>query len=592
MVFGLERMNGLLYLSYQHAHMRETQWMIALFLTAYLCVGFAAQQGDRIICPRVNSTNMSNLLQASDPNKQDFVEVSGLGFSPTLVGPSGKPLIYAVNDSGGGRRFGIFDSGTGVRIKSLRLPRSSPFALDYESITVGSCGVDGESLTCIYIADVGDNTARDTGGARSGRNRTAYPIYKIREPNPSDFEDNGVLPDSYVSRLNFNYFHPTSPTRYADCESAFLDHVGWGGGSVGDLYLITKWDDYGSRPYPANTKVRLFKIPADAWMLAKDDANYTYLPEAVGSYSDGRASNALMGYMWTRAEMTFDGTVIALGDYYDQYLYLRCPGMSVADALAVKGTAFCETWPIKYWDSQFETIAWAPDGLSTLEISECYWSSCGSNPPMVWTTMTYEFDPNNSVICSVSTEVPPPTGPPAKAPPAPPSMDPTTQPPPAPTRAMTTPSPPPPTGAPMTPPHLPPTRAPTTPPPPPPTSRAPTIATQRSPPSLAPTSVPPPTSRAPTTASQLPSMGPTSVPLPPSMAPTTATSRSPPSMAPTNAPPPQPAPRSSFQNAAVSAFPGVDVHTMPDSGSDVPLSGSAIRFAIVFGVIVGAVWMA
>jgi hypothetical protein len=52
-----------------------------------------------------------------------------------------------------------------------------------------------------------------------------------------------------------------------------------------------------------------------------EDTNYTYSPEAVGFYGNAQDSNGLMGYMWTRGEMTFDGTLIALGDYYDQYLF-------------------------------------------------------------------------------------------------------------------------------------------------------------------------------------------------------------------------------------------------------------------------------
>ena len=279
---------------------------------------------------------------------------------------------------------------------------SAPLNFDYEGLTVGSCGIDEGN--CIYIADVGDNTARDSNGTRSGHDRPGYPIYKIKEPDRNDFQDNDILPDSSVSTLWFNYFHPSSPTRYADCEAVFLDNTGWGeGGEVGDFYIVTKWEDYG--PFlPANTLNRLFKIPAQAWTQATEDANYTYSPEAVGFYGNAQDSNGLMGYTWTRGEMTFDGTLIALGDYYDQYLFLRCPGMSVAEALAVEGTQFCQTWPIEYWDSQFETIAWAPDKSRTLEISECYSTSCTPDPPMVWSTMDYTYDPDISVACPLITE--------------------------------------------------------------------------------------------------------------------------------------------------------------------------------------------
>jgi len=349
-----------------------------------------AQSDPDIVCPRVKSVDTSTYLEIADPNKRPFTEISGLGFSPSQVGPSGKPILYLMNDGGGGRRFGIFDSGSGVRLKSLRLPRTVSYNLDFESMSVGTCGMDEESLTCIYIADVGDNTARHTGGTRTGHDRPAYPIYRITEPNPNDFQDNDVLPESYVTTLNFNYFHSSSPTRYSDCEAMFLDNKGYGeGGAPGDMYLVTKWGT-------SSTNIRLFKFPAHVWKQAKEDADFIYSPKAVGDYSKGLQSNSLMGRTWTRAEMTLDGTVIALGTFYDQYLFLRCPDMTVARALAADGPGPCESWPIAYWDSQFETIAWSPDGASTLEISECYGNTCKPNVPMVFTTMDYTYDHGRS----------------------------------------------------------------------------------------------------------------------------------------------------------------------------------------------------
>ena len=394
--------------------MINTKKTLLLTVISFLCHQESVRAQRRIVCPRVQSTDWNMTLQVSDPWKVDFTEISGLGYSPTLVGPSGKPLIYVVNDGGGGRRFGIYDSGTGVRLKSLRLPRSFGLALDFESISVGSCGVDEELSSCIYIADVGDNVARDTDGTRTQHSdREATPIYKIREPNLNDFQDNAILPEWYVTRLNINYLHPTSPTPYADSEATFVDSVGWGeGGAPGDFYIVTKWGTHVN-------KIRLFKIPAHVWKQAEEDSNFIYSPEAVGDYSNGRNSNAVTQRVWTRAEMTLDGTIIAMGTYNDQYLFLRCPGMSVTEALAVKGTQPCESWPIAYWDSQFETIAWGPDGTWTLEISECSWSSCNPNVPMVFTTMNYTYDPERASCPGLL-----PTGAPTSSPSLMPSVSP------------------------------------------------------------------------------------------------------------------------------------------------------------------------
>jgi hypothetical protein len=44
-----------------------------------------------------------------------------------------------------------------------------------------------------------------------------------------------------------------------------------------------------------------------------------------------------MGHTWTQAEMTLDGTLIALGNYWHQYLFLQCPGKSLVETIALEG---------------------------------------------------------------------------------------------------------------------------------------------------------------------------------------------------------------------------------------------------------------
>lgn len=364
---------------------------VILIVSLLLSCGAPVQAQRDAICPRVKSTNMDKRLKIQDPHGKNFREISGLGFSLTYKGTSGQPLIYVISDGGGGKRLGVFDSGNGIRVLTFRLPRSLPENRDFESMSVGSCGTNQSNQICIYVADVGDNNARRSGGIRTGlslHNRTAYSIYKITEPDPRAFNDNDILPESYVTTLNFNYFHSSSPTRYADCEAVFVDSVGWGdGGAKGDLYLATKWS-YRS------TNTRLFKIPAQVWNQAKNNKQFVYSPKAVGDYSNGINSNAVTGHRWTRGEMTRDGTLIVLGDTRRQYLHVRCPGTSVAEALAVKGTKDCIRWPVGYENGQFETFAFSPNGAWTLELSECssskYCTSEHPNLPMVITKLDYD----------------------------------------------------------------------------------------------------------------------------------------------------------------------------------------------------------
>ena len=76
----------------------------------------------------------------------------------------------------------------------------------------------------------------------------------------SDYEDYQELPPTSITTLSFDYSDPSSPTKYADSESMFLDHTGWGGGTPGDIYIATKWDGNAKKSFN-----RLFQIPVLAW---------------------------------------------------------------------------------------------------------------------------------------------------------------------------------------------------------------------------------------------------------------------------------------------------------------------------------------
>ena len=237
-------------------------------------------------------------------------------------------------------------------------------------MSLGSCG--NSNGTCIYISDTGDNLARATVGTESERQQ-AYRILKIKEPDWRIFPEDSMLPATEVEVLEFDYLHPSSPTTVADSEATFMDHTGWGAGeSIGDLYVVTKWDNRAKYTYP-----RVFYIPVSAW-----GTGTTYSPAAIGN------GTALLGGRWTRADMSDDGTLIAVGDVNKTQLFTRCPGMSVETALA--GVEPCYTWnnPVA---GQMESFAWSSDGTRNIQIAE------GSQPPMAWTTMVY--DTTNSVYC-------------------------------------------------------------------------------------------------------------------------------------------------------------------------------------------------
>ena len=310
-----------------------------------------------------------------------------MAISPKIQAPSGKRIVYGINDGGGGNRLGVFDSETGKRLLTFRIPESIITNIDWETLTIGSCGSTGEDSTCIYVGDTGDNRARVSGGRSSRRGtRTSYRILKIKEPNYKNFPDNYMLPLTRFSVLSFNYLDSTSPTKFCDCEAIFLDHTGWGDddASKGDLYIVPKWGQG-----KANTLNRAFKIPASAWPTEFDGSATTmYSPKAiVGSNNN----DGIMGKTVTSAEMSLDGTVIAVGTTTSTYLFLRCPGVSVAEALQAQP---CHSW--KHPSSgQVESFTWYPDGESALQIPE------GKDRRMGWTMLDYDASKSSQICANI-----------------------------------------------------------------------------------------------------------------------------------------------------------------------------------------------
>lgn len=377
------------------------------------------------MCPVVKHKYSDATLQSSDPNGPNFREISGLAFSYTQK-YNGQPIFFAASDGGGDARIGIFDSETGKRLKTIRVDRSFFRNTDWEALTVGSCGSTGVEESCLYIMDAGDNRARTTNG-NNGRNN--YQILKIREPQMNEYDDNDMISSSDVSRLEFDYRDSSSPSNHADCETMFLDHVGWGddeliGGEIfivqsfffaflhpdipvcfytiqlKDIYLATKWDGGNIR-----TKNRLFRVPADAWSSSMNATTTTFSPKTVGTYNYGKYQNNggshFMKYTWTNGEMSFDGTLIGLGTTRNSYVFLRCPGTSVVDALVNPdaGSRACLDWSHPA-SGQVESFAWTPDKNYTLDIPE------GNTPKLGWTKMKYDRNETSRACPRGATEAP------------------------------------------------------------------------------------------------------------------------------------------------------------------------------------------
>ncbi|KAL3927086.1 MAG: hypothetical protein SGBAC_013224 [Bacillariaceae sp.] len=386
-----------------------------------------------VTCPVVNNIEHTTALQISDPFNplDDWNEISGTAISPTQVGPSGYPVIFGHNDGPSNlKTFAAWDSGTGKRLKTINLVASDAslplFHQDWEDMTIGKCGPDSDE-SCIYLADTGDNKAQGSGQKTQRSSNRPYTIYKIREPILSNIFDNDVLSvEEDVSILQFDYSHATSPTAYANCEAVFVDHAGWGrDGAVGDIYLVTKWNVERSKRLN-----RLFKIPAAAWPQGFGKVA-TYSPYTVGEYEDNNSSpGSFYNFTWTGADMALDGTKIALTWTNETHVFRRCPGETVASALAKRELFSCT----KYENppgaanpgNQFESVSFSPDGKRVFNLAESL-----DAPKIVHVDLDYstsrnqQFDECPAFVAPTRGPTPQPTGRPTLQPTPQPTGEPT-----------------------------------------------------------------------------------------------------------------------------------------------------------------------
>lgn len=332
------------------------------------------------VCPRLIETDKSLKLESRDhanATKRWWREISGLAASPTQRSPtSSAPVVFGIADGGKGAVVGVWDSGTGERLRSLLLPNRTAYAnRDWESATIGPCGVDA-TTTCLYVADVGDNTARASGGRRSNRDHDVdpYRVLRILEPDLTALADMDTIPESNLDVLTFRYDQRSEwpyDGPYNDCEAMFVDHVGWGGPDerVGDLYLVTKWPNVVGRArasVPGSGRTRLFRIPVAVWGT---NSSSPYLARPVGDY-EGYDHHPLADLdRVTAASTSFDGTVIALGTVVNTTLYLRCPGATVAETLAAPDSAHCLRYPNPS-RGQGEALTWMPGDRAVLNVPE------------------------------------------------------------------------------------------------------------------------------------------------------------------------------------------------------------------------------
>lgn len=157
----------------------------------------------------MSGTRYGRPMQVGTLPAAELPETSGIVASRTQPG-----VFWVENDSGNPADIFAINA-MGMRLATIHLTGATN--IDWEDISIDRRnGVDE-----IYIADTGDNLARETDGAMG---RPNVRIYRIAEPVAA-MGDGSAMPE----RFEFTY-----PMRPYDCEAVFVDHRN------GDVYFVTK----------------------------------------------------------------------------------------------------------------------------------------------------------------------------------------------------------------------------------------------------------------------------------------------------------------------------------------------------------------
>ena len=318
--------------------------VISFFLVLIATPGVAKEPSCQIV---TNHQSLEAFVQIKDPYGPPFKEISGLAISRKYQGENGESLGWVINDSGGGARIGLYNLKTGVRVRSYRLDATT---LDTEELTMGRCG----EQDCIYIGDLGNNTARET---KSARGKETLRIFKIKEPKPHELSDNALIQLEHTTYIQ--YLDDFGKPVKLDAEAMFLDPLS-GDKNIQDLYLISKWGGLDV------FRTRLYKI--DGSLLQSKDT-LKIKPFNKLAFDKLANLNHPTGNHITRAAISPDGLTIAVGDYDEYRIYSRNKNEKVEEALQ-KGWCQAISLPKLRKQDQFETLAFDPHSKSLYEISE------------------------------------------------------------------------------------------------------------------------------------------------------------------------------------------------------------------------------
>ncbi|HKA57614.1 MAG TPA: hypothetical protein VKD28_03295 [Gemmatimonadales bacterium] len=221
------------------------------------------------------------LLQATFQSPR-VLESSGVAISRQYPG-----VVWTHNDSGDGPYLYATDL-TGADRGFLLV--SGADAFDWEDMALGVCPVPFHAVSCLYLADAGDNLGV----------RPFVTLYALPEPVPPDRPGDTLRITSAAAILRVSY--PDGPK---DVEAIFV--------SPRDTaaYLVSKG---------RGGSIKVYRVGSQAWNAAKSGATGDPVLATVVQTLDIRPSWEA-GRVITGAAIRNDGRVVALRTYNEIYLF-------------------------------------------------------------------------------------------------------------------------------------------------------------------------------------------------------------------------------------------------------------------------------
>lgn len=246
-----------------------------------------------------------------------FTEVSGIAPVHTLA-----DAYWVHNDSGAVAGFYSIDK-TGKALGGFLL--NGVKAVDWEDIDVGPGPIAGTPY--VYIADTGDNDL----------NRSSVQVYRIAEPNAN--QGGKAISLNGAEKLTFVY--PGGVKR--NVEAVFVDP------STGEIYFFEKND---------KRKGEVFRAPGN--LRAGSVTTLTKLGSLGYSGDGGKTYEKFTG-----ADISPDGTTIALSSYNYAFIYNRTSSATVPTALVSTPCLLPS-----YKESKGEAIGFKMNGSGIVTVSE------------------------------------------------------------------------------------------------------------------------------------------------------------------------------------------------------------------------------